>query len=288
MKTVSKALSDMLSAMHASRDGRMLVADCFTFTLSNGLILTTTNADVSITLNGSVFRADSILVDGLAYKATTGLEVDQQHITLAARPNDTIGGVSILAALRNGLFDGCRIRRERAFLTSWGMPPLGSVVLFVGRVAAIDQLGRTSAEITVNSDLSLLDIQMPRNFYQPHCNHVLYDSGCGLVKGAFSANGTVEAQSTVMQIVWSGCEPSYQQGLVSFTSGVNTGVTATVKWADTQAFGLAYPLDQAPAAGDQFTIHQGCDHTFATCGSKFSNQANFRGFPYVPVPETAY
>ncbi|ACB96298.1 DUF2163 domain-containing protein [Beijerinckia indica] len=288
MKKASPALMAAIDALRVNRDSQALIADCFTFTLSNGLILTTTNADVPVTLNGYVYRADSILVDGLHYKAVTGLEVDQQRITLAARPTDTIGGIPILSALRNGLFDGCRIKRERAFLAAWGTAPIGSVILFVGRVATIDQLGRSTAEITVNSELALLDVQMPRNLYQPHCNHVLYDAGCGLARNAFRADGSVESGSTPFVIQWSASEPAYEQGLVTFTSGVNNGVTATVKWANTAQFGLAYPLDRPPSIGDTFTIYQGCDHTFASCGAKFSNQANFRGFPYVPAPVSAY
>jgi hypothetical protein len=44
-------------------------------------------------------------------------------------------------------------------------------------------------------------------------------------------------------------------------------------------------LPNAPCVGDAFTAAQGCDHTLATCQSKFANQARFRGFPYVPPPQ---
>ena len=36
------------------------------------------------------------------------------------------------------------------------------------------------------------------------------------------------------------------------------------------------------AAGDVFTIRAGCDKRIETCGSKFANVANFRGFPHIP------
>ena len=35
-------------------------------------------------------------------------------------------------------------------------------------------------------------------------------------------------------------------------------------------------------AGDAFDAYPGCDHTLGTCASKFGNQLNFGGFPYIP------
>ena len=36
------------------------------------------------------------------------------------------------------------------------------------------------------------------------------------------------------------------------------------------------------AVGDTFRVTAGCDKRFATCGAKFANVANFRGFPHMP------
>lgn len=180
MRAATTAVINYLNALRANRDATAIVADCFTFTLSTGLILTYTTADVPISLNGYAYLANSVLVDGLKFKCDVGLHVDQQQITLSARQTDTIGGVPFLQAVRNGLLDGAEIQRERAFLTDWNAAPVGSVILFKGRVGAVDSVGRTSAQVTVNSDLVLLDIDMPRNLYSPNCQHVLYDSGCAL------------------------------------------------------------------------------------------------------------
>lgn len=287
MRTASSALIAYLNNLRANGDAVALAADCYTFTLRTGLVLTYTNADVPIVLNGATFAANSVLVDGLRFKCEIGFNVDQQQVTVAARPTDTIGGIPFLQAVRNGILDGAEIQRERAFLTSWTAAPVGSVILFKGRVGSVDNVGRTSAEITVNSDLVLLDIDMPRNLYAPHCQHVLFDSGCALVKNSFGASGNAGAGSTNTVINWSAAAPAYAQGTLTFTSGANTGVTANVKAATSSALTLSYPLSSAPAAGDAFMVYQGCDHTKATCHSKFNNLANFRGFPYVPPPTYA-
>ncbi len=292
MRAATNALVNYIKPLRASHDVQAIAADCYTFTLQTGLILTYTNADVPVTLNGYIYAANAILVDGLKFKCAAGLEVDQQQITVSARATDTVGGVPFLQALRNGVFDGCEIQRERAFLNSWSAPdtanPIGSVILFKGRIGTIDNVGRTTAQITVNSDLVLLDLQMPRNVYAPACQHVLYDSGCTLNKSAFGTAGTVGAGSTGSVINWSGASTSFNQGTITFSSGINTGVTANVKGAVAGvSLSLSYPLLNAPSTGDAFTAYFGCDHTQSTCANKFNNLANFRGFPYIPAPTYA-
>ncbi|MDQ6867132.1 MAG: DUF2163 domain-containing protein [Pseudomonadota bacterium] len=287
MRAATSALVNYINMLRAEPDAQAIVADCYTFTLLTGLILTYTNADVPVTLNGYVYAANSILVDGLKFKCAVGLEVDQQQITVSARATDTVGGVPFLQALRNGVFDGCEIQRERAFLNSWSgadtANPIGSVILFKGRIGTVDNVGRTSAQITVNSDLVLLDLQMPRNVYSPACQHVLYDSGCALIKSAFGTAGIVGAGSTGSVINWSGASTNFNQGSITFSSGINAGVSANVKSAIAGvSLDLSYPLLNAPNAGDAFTVYFGCDHTLSTCTTKFNNLANFRGFPFIP------
>jgi uncharacterized phage protein (TIGR02218 family) len=298
VRAASPALITYINTLRAG-DAQAICVDCFTFTLQTGLILTYTSADVPVTLNGYVYAANSILVDGLKFKCTLGLEVDQQQITVSARATDTVGGVPFLQALRNGVFDGCEIQRERAFLNSWSAAdtanPIGSVILFKGRIGTVDSVGRTSAQITVNSDLVLLDLQMPRNVYSPSCQHVLYDSGCALIKSAFGTAGTVGASPapTNSSIQWAGWSPSsassqYNQGTITFSSGVNSGITANIKrGAVGGVLTFGYPLLNVCAAGDAFTAYLGCDHTQGTCTAKFNNLANFRGFPYIPNPTYA-
>jgi uncharacterized phage protein (TIGR02218 family) len=294
MKPAPPALISYLNAARASPDAQLLMADAFLFTLQGGATLAYTNIDVTFTYAGITYLANSILVDGLKYKAAVGLEADQQQITIAARSTDTIsGGAPFLQALRDGSFDGCEIVRYRVFFSDrLGGTAVGAAMLFKGRLGNIDEIGRTSAKLTVNSDLVLLDIDMPRNMYQPTCLHTLYDSGCKLSKTStspsFSNSGTVGAGSTASIIYWSGANANFAQGTITFTSGVLSGVTATVgAVVNGSSLNLINPLQSVPAAGDGFTVFFGCDHTLATCQAKFNNLVNFRGFPYVPPPQMA-
>lgn len=290
MKPTSRALISYLNNARGNADVPLIFADIFTFTLMSGLILCYTNVDVSFAYNGATYLANSVRVDGLKYTAKTGLEVDQQQITVAALATDTIsGGAPFLQALRDGSFDGCEIQRSRVFFSDTiGGTAIGHVLLFKGRLGVVNEIGRTTAKLTVNSDLVLLDIDMPRNIYQPTCLHTLYDSGCTLVKNAFGTAGVVRAGSTASTINWTGASLNFQQGSITFTAGVNTGATATVgSVVAGTSLTLVYPLESVPAAGDTFTVYFGCDHTPGTCQSKFNNLANFRGFPYVPPPQMA-
>ena len=71
------------------------------------------------------------------------------------------------------------------------------------------------------------------------------------------------------------------------TDGVCTsGISRTVKSYAGGQFVFILPLPYDPTVGDTFSVYPGCDKTQAVCQSKFNNVARFRGFPFIPVPET--
>ncbi len=289
MKQTTAAVISLVNAARAAQDSPIAFAECFTFITTAGSQYTWTNVDYDITYNGFVFSANGPLVSGLKYKGTVGLEVDKQQITIAARPSDVINGAPFLIALRDGAFDGAPVYRDRVFVTAPQGSVVGGVRLFQGRVSTVDNVGRTQATLTVASDLVILDYDMPKNLFSPTCLHVLYDAGCGVIRGTYSANGACGAGSTSNQISWTGARAGDVQGSLVFTSGANANIRATVKAAAAgSGYTLMYPLPFAPATGDTFNVAFGCDHTQATCQGKFNNLANFRGFPYVPPPQLAY
>jgi uncharacterized phage protein (TIGR02218 family) len=291
MKSAATALVAYLNGLRPTSDAPLQTGDLFTIWLANGSILTYTDLDLAVASNGYVYSASSVLVSGLRYKASLGVNVDQQKISISARRTDTLGGVPFLQALQQGAFDGAIIQRERAFFSSWAttggsLVPIGTVIMFKGRVASIDEIGRTTAQITVKADTVFLDIDMPRRLWSPQCTHVLYGSGCGLARGTYSTSAAAGSGSGNNYVRWSGASQAFVQGAIVFTSGENSGAQATVKWVDNgTGLGLAYPLPYPPQAGDAFTVAQGCDHTMAACQNKFNNLSNFRGYPYVPPPQ---
>lgn len=293
MRSASAPLIAFLNAARAP-DQAIAFADCFTFQLASGDLtlgpaLYFTDVDLPIVYGGHTFRADGPLVAGLKFRVSAGLEVDKQQLTISARPTDLVNGAMFLNALRGGAFDGAIIQRDRVFMTALGQTPIGGVTLFHGRISTVDQVGRTSAKVTVASDLIILDQDMPRNLYSATCLHALYDSGCTLARASFATSGTAGAGSTRTLINSAAAAAVQAQGAILFTSGANADVRATVKSAiPGVSLTLSYPLPSTPAPGDAFTVYQGCDHMPATCKAQFNNLANFRGFPYVPPPQIAY
>lgn len=282
MKSASPGLIALLNSSQ-----QFIMADLYTFVLIGGTVLRYTGAEGMLMVGGSVFDGTTILIDRSKIRTVIGVEVDTLDLTIQALPTHLIGSTPFLTALKNGALDGATVKVERCFMPTWGDTSLGTVILFSGRVADME-VGRTEAKVRVNSDLELLNIQMPRNLYQPGCLNTLYDGACTLAKASFGVAGTVGAGST-RNLLSNGLAQAagwFDMGTVTITSGVNAGVSRSVKQYSPGVLALMNPLVSACAPGDTFTVYAGCDKAQATCSAKFNNLANFRGFPYVPVPES--
>jgi hypothetical protein len=281
LKTVTPALATFLNGFSPGADQQLCFWDLFTIMLqagscagiATGQVLAYCGGDLPVLWNSYTYLSShSPQISGLKYKSTTtGVSVDKQTLTLAAYQSVTIGGIPFLRALQQGLFDGAEIQRERAFFYSLqGVPPLvpiGTVILFKGRVTSIDGVGRSSAKISVESDLTLLKKEMPWKMYGANCQWPLYGAGCTLNRATYTFSGVVGAGSTASLINWASASAKFQQGALTFTSGANEGISVTIKTANSSSLVPSYPLPSAPATGDAFTAVWGCDHTL---GAQFS------------------
>lgn len=168
-------------------------------------------------------------------------------------------------------------------------PWVGTVGLFSGRVGPSGS-NRYDAQLTVNSDIELLNVMVPRNVYQPGCNNTLFDAACGLAKSAFAASatasGATDATLTTFATSTTLADSYFAQGWAVGATGANAGVARTIKANGTNSLQTIRPWAAPVAAGDTFVLYPGCDKKQATCSAKFANLARFRGQPYVPAPET--
>jgi uncharacterized phage protein (TIGR02218 family) len=263
-------------------------ADLYTLTLASGTVIRATSADIPVSWGGNVYPTRPLFTRTRT-RTVIGVEVDTQDVAVFPQPTETLDGIEWHLACRLGALDGAWWRVDVAYFSDWSLPPVGTLSSFYGRVADVT-LERSQISITVKSALELLNQQFPRNLYQVPCLHTVYDSGCNVTKASYTFSNSVTSASTPAGFTSSLAQATgyFTLGVVKFTSGANNGLTRTVKTFSGGAFTFILPLPVAAAVGDTFTATAGCDKLKATCIAKFSNQARFRGFDEIPVPETVY
>ena len=275
-----------------------IIGHLFTFTSISGSIDCYTDMDMDISYGGTIYKSGGLRIEGLRMKLAIGVSVDEQDVVIWASPTDTLFGGAFLTGMAEGVMDGGTIARDRiVWATQTGdvwqdaqQPPAAVWRMFLGYMSAIEKLGRASIKFKVKSPLVKLNIQMPRNFYQPGCLWSLFDTGCTLNRAAYAVSGmvstanltTVGVSGGIATVTGADGIPYYQRGRLTFTSGVNDGLEVTIDVNDSANLYLAYPLNIPPTAGDTFTYYPGCSKAYATCQQKFNNVNNFRGFDQVP------
>lgn len=261
-------------------------ADLYTFTLVSGTIKRFTTWDTDLTYGGNTYSCSGPALERGRTRTVLGVEVDTLDLNIWPKAADQVDSMSWLAAAASGALDGMQVRLDRVAMSS---PPVvvGGYINFTGRWSDFT-LSRTEIRGTVRSDLELLNTQLPRNLYQAGCQHTLYDADCGLDRNAWKILGIV-ATATPTSIITSLSQAAgyFDQGYIQFITGALAGTRRSVKSYLPGAFSLLNPLPLVPGTGDTFYAYPGCAKTQAVCTSKFSNLANFRGFPYIPQPETA-
>jgi len=282
MKPVSPALLALLAS------GQFYVADLLTLFLIDGTVIRLTNADADIKFGGNTYLSNALLFDRDGGTWAVGVDVSQLNVTFYPFDDSLINGVPFLQALPLGLFNGAEAQVDVAYMPTFDDTSLGIVTVQYGRVGEV-VAGDGTVTMPINSHLELLNRQVPANLYQTGCINSLYDAQCTLSKAAFSVTTTALAGSSLNSIRINDTHPAgyFDQGTIRFTSGANNGLMWTVKQWDGQNITVVRPLRAAPAAGDTLVVSAGCDKARGTCTNKFQNLANYRGYDFVPVPETA-
>ncbi len=277
---------------------RFAMGELFTFILVDGSEDYFTNLDFDVFYNGHVFKGAALLIEGLHSKTSVGWNVDEQDVKIGFRDDDTLAGSIFISGIISGLLDNATVIRQRAFWnTQNGIGTLDFVpapkdvfTLFTGKVGRVEKIGQTFVELKVRSLLGLLDIDMPRNTYQPGCQWDLFDAGCTLDRNDFTFSGTVLASNASWITVSGGIptptgldgDPYFSQGRITFTSGAREDLTLTLRINDTTTLFYMYPPISGILAGDTFDAWPGCSKRVNTCNLKYSNKHNFRGFTKVP------
>lgn len=284
MRAVSAPLLALLNSNTA-----LVFADLVSIVLSGGQVLRYSGADQPIGYNGNTYVLGPYIRRSRT-RCTVGISVDTLDLDLTLPDEVLVNTTPIAKFISAGGLDGATVRLDRVFAASDIRTPVGGVTLFAGRVEDV-QVYRGNAKVAVVSDLSLLDSKVPSNLFQPACGSTLFDTVCGVSRVGWQSTGTVTGTPAPTNRVFdSGLAPAaglYDLGTVTFTSGQNAGIARTVRACTTGGtFTMIAPFPFAPAVGDTFTVLPGCDKTMATCSGRFNNLSQYRGQPFVPVPET--
>jgi uncharacterized phage protein (TIGR02218 family) len=281
MKTLSPAFQAHLDS------GTTTLAWCWRITRSDGRVLGFTDHDRVLSFDGTDFEPESGLTAS-EIRSGSDLSVDAQ---------DAEGVLSSDRITETDILDG---RWDNAAVELWRVNWADTGQRVLMRRGAIGQIRRGSLAFVaeIRSLAHLLGQTVGRTF-QATCDAALGDARCrvDLDDPAFRGTGTVTGLVRDRGFTASGLggfvSGWFAFGSVEWTSGANVGRKAEVLAHDVIDGIAVLTLLEPPVrpiapgsgpgqVGDAFTVRAGCDKRIDTCGAKFANTANFRGFPHIP------
>lgn len=270
MKTISAALQG-----HLGRELTTL-AECVKITRTDSVVRAFTTHDADLVIDGITYKADG---------SFTPHRLDEE--TSLRENNYEISGILDSAQiseedLKSGLYDHARID---VFMVNWADLTQGTVTLRTGWLGEVTcASGKYIAELRGLHDLLQRRVG---DTYTPECRYDLGDGRCGINTTALTVSGSVTGvtdQATFIDYMRTEADSLFNYGKLTWTSGDNQGLSMEVrKWDGVNlTFSLWLPMPNPIAIGDAYTVYAGCDKRFSTCKAKFSNAANFGGFPHLP------
>ncbi len=157
------------------------------------------------------------------------------------------------------------------------------VLLWHGRVLNCEFVG---GEAVLHTEPALTSLRRNglRRFYQRQCPHVLYGPACRVAQSSYRASGALTVVSGAhVELTAAGLQADgyYAGGILSWGSQSGVVESRIILSHVGTALTLAAPI-QDLAVGDTVDIYPGCDHTLATCDTRFGNADNYGGWPFIP------
>jgi len=229
----------------------------------------------------------ALTVDGLAYEPHSGFTSGaiEKCADLSIDTASAAGALSSEAItaddLARGLWDGARVDIWRL---DWAEPSL-KVHIFAGRLGEAKR-GVSAFEAELRGLQAPLNAPVGRVFSR-FCDADVGDVRCGMdlsapaFRGASSVTALIGAAAFTADGLAAFADGWFSGGRITWGLGGAAGVSVHRQSAAGATLEL-YDATPALAVGAAFEITAGCDKRFSTCGSKFANTDNFRGFPHMP------
>lgn len=264
------------------------LAQCWKVTRRDGESYTFTAHDRPIIFRGDTYNPCGAM-NPSAYQASGQMkDVGNANLIGLMSLDSDMPGIPI-ADITAGLLDAAQVE-------IWEVPWQGDespLPILKGYISKITQMDISyQAEILTQSGL-LANQGIVEN-YTPNCRFMLGDARCAKPLAAFTessivselAAGSAQMQSRKRQFFDAArieADGYWANGMLTWTGGDNTGYSSEVAASfDNGAIILWNVMPHEIQLGDAYTIIAGCDKKKETCISKFSNIANFGGFPDIP------
>lgn len=274
MKTLPAGLQAHLDS------GSTTLCWCWRLTRRDGVELGFTDHDRDLEFDGTTFEAAAGFTAS-EIKDAVGLSVDNLEVESAL-----VSGRLDEAQLTAGTFDDAGVE---IFRVNWQ----DTVQRVLMRTGSLGEVKRSGLGFTAEvRGLAHYLAQPKGRLYQFGCDADLGDARCGvaLAGPGFRGSGVVASATSARRFTATGlgvyATGWFARGLLTFTSGANSGRAIEVKRhgvaAGVATVELWQELPAPPAAGDAFQVTAGCDKHLSTCRDRFANVVNFRGFPHMP------
>lgn len=239
---------------------------------TDGVTLGFTSHDHDLWFEGVLHRASPGMVPS-SIKRSADFEPDNAEVE-GALSHESISASDLAA----GRFDGAHVRIG---LVDWESRETRT--LYRGAIGMVmEQDGSFSAEL-VSRKAELLRDPVPRA--SPACRAVFCGPGCNLPPERFTHEATlisVDADTNSVNLSTNADLNSLIGGRLRWLDGPLSGMAMTVTGIFEGTLSLDTPVDPATQPGARIILREGCDHTLATCSTRFGNALNFRGEPFLP------
>ncbi len=268
--------------------------DLITIVLPSGLTMYITDGQVPISYGGNLYspslwgwwQVSSTQVSIGSMNATCNVNVYADETIIMPTWNDTM-----MHAIQAGLFDGAEFTAVTFSMDVYGDVSLGGSIRYSGQITEMKPVGGNQAQGVIKPYTFTMNQPMPRQILQPGCSWIFGGTGCKFNKSTVTFSFTVGAGTTAVDIAPATAPTQaggyFTQGVIKMTSGRNSGLAGMIQMHSGGKFRLAAAFIFPIAIGDTFTATAGCDHTYATCQTKFDNAINYGGMPFIPNRETA-
>lgn len=252
------------------------LSTCWKLTRKDGVVMGFTDFNEALTVEDVTYQALGAY-SPTTVQTTAALAVDNLEVMgVLDAPMQTITEADI----RAGLYDFARIE---IFMVNHADLSMGVIQLRSGWIGEITiKRGEYVAELRG----LLQKLQQPLGkLYSNQCRADLGDSDCTVNLASFTVNTSVDTVTNdfIFTASINYVTGWFQGGLITWTSGLNTGLQMEVKVFTTPgSFQLVEPMPYTVGVGDTFSVYAGCDKTTGACKNKFNNMINFRGEPFIP------